>query len=548
MVTNSYNWDEHKENLAWFNDGNLNIAHTVIDQHILSGNGDKKALIFENEDGTTTELTFLEVANKSNQVANFLRQYVINKGDRVFLFLPRIPDLYINFLGIIKTGAIAGTMFSAFGEEALKDRLANSKARAVFTTKELASRLEEVKEELPELEHIFIVDSDEYQKELEDCSNIFSIYHTKPEDYAFMLYTSGTTGKPKGIVHAHYALIQQIESAKLCLDVKEDDVYWCTADPGWVTGIVYGILTNLALGVTSLVHSGRFDPDIWYGLIQKHKVTVWYTAPTAIRMLMAKGSELVAKYDLSSLRYLASVGEPLNPEAIEWSQKVFNGRYFHDGWWQTETGSIMIANTPDVPLKPGSMGKPLPWIQAEVIDENGQPVPTGAEGDLALLPPWPSMMRTVWQNEEKYTSYFKNGWYLSGDKAKKDEDGYFWFIGRSDDVIKTSGERVGPFEVESALIDYEGVVEAGVIGKPDEVRGEIIKAFVVLKPGIEPSDELKVKLQEHVKKHLAGHAYPREIEFTDKLPKTRSGKIMRRILKAKELGQDIGDTSTLEEY
>ncbi len=544
----NYTWENHADNLSWFNDSNLNIAHTVVDRHVLEGNGDKKALIIENEDGSVSEFTFLDLSKQSNQVANLLGNHVINKGDRVFLFLPRIPELYINFLGIVKTGAIAGTMFSAFGPDALKDRLSNSKAKAIFTTKELATRLEEVRSELPELEHVFIVDNEEYKEELSACSDMYSVYHTRPEDYAFMLYTSGTTGKPKGIVHAHYALIQQIESARLCLDLKEDDIYWCTADPGWVTGIVYGILTNLAIGATTFVHGGRFDPDLWYSFIAKYKITVWYTAPTAIRMMMAKGDELIQKHDLSSLRYLASVGEPLNPEAVLWSQRVFKGRYFHDGWWQTETGSIMIANTPDIPLKAGSMGKPLPWMEAEVIDDNGNPVPVGQEGHLALRHPWPSIMRTVWQNDEKYNSYFKNDWYLSGDKAKKDDDGYFWFIGRADDVIKTSGERVGPFEVESALIDYEGVVEAGVIGKPDEIRGEIIKAFVVLKPGVEPSDELKTKLQEHVKKFLAGHAYPREIEFTDKLPKTRSGKIMRRILKAKELGQDIGDTSTLEDY
>lgn len=287
---------------------------------------------------------------------------------------------------------------------------------------------------------------------------------------------------------------------------------------------------------------------MWYSLLEKYKITVWHTAPTAIRMLMAKGDDLLAKYDLSNLRYLASVGEPLNPEPLLWSQKVFNGKYFHDTWWQTETGSIMIANTPDLPLRPGSMGKPLPWIEAGIVDDSGNSVPDGEEGNLAIKPPWPSIMRTVWQDQETYNLYFINGWYLSGDRARRDADGYYWFIGRADDVIKTSGERVGPFEVESALISFPDVIEAGVIGKPDAVRGEIIKAFVVLKEGVEGSDDLRTKLQEHVKKRLSDHAYPREIEFIDKLPKTRSGKIVRRILKAKELGQPIGDISTLEEY
>lgn len=547
LTDQQFDWKAEEKKLAWFSDGTLNIAHNAIDQHLTNGNAQKTALIYENEKNETSTFTFEDLAKKSNKVANLLKKNVINKGDRAFLFLPRTPDLFISFIGIVKTGAIAGTMFSAFGPDALKDRLSNSKAKALFTTKELLPRVEQVKSELPDLEHIFVVDDEAYQKELEASEDTFEVVHTKPEDYAFMLYTSGTTGKPKGVVHAHYALVQQRLTAEYVLDLKPTDIYWCTADPGWVTGIVYSILSNWTLGVTTVVHGGRFDPETWYGILQKHKVTVWYTAPTAIRMLMAKGTDLVKKFDLSSLRYLASVGEPLNPEAITWSNEAF-GKMFHDTWWQTETGSIMIANVPNLTVEPGAMGKPLPWIQASIRDDEGNEVPEGKEGNLCLKPYWPSIMRTVWQNQEKYDSYFLKDWYISGDHARKEKDGYFWFIGRADDVIKTAGERVGPFEVESALVEHPSVVEAGVIGKPDEVRGEIIKAFVVLKPGVTPSDELKAELAEHVKKHLAGHAYPREVEFIDKLPKTRSGKIMRRILKAKELGQPIGDTSTLEEY
>jgi len=301
------------------------------------------------------------------------------------------------------------------------------------------------------------------------------------------------------------------------------------------------------LGTTMVVHAGRFDPTIWYTILEKYKVTVWYTAPTAIRMLMAKGEGLVKSHNLTSLRHLCSVGEPLNPEAIRWGLKAF-GLPFHDTWWQTETGAMMMVNLPGMDIKIGSMGKPFPGLEAGIVDDTGNPLPDKTEGNLAFRPGWPSMMATVWQNEEKYKSYFVNGWYISGDHAWKDEEGYYWFMGRADDVIKTSGERVGPFEVESALVEHPAVVEAGVIGKPDDVRGEIIKAFVVLKAGSQPSEELKIELSEYVKKHLAGHAYPREIEFIDKLPKTRSGKIMRRILKAKEMGLPIGDTSTLEEY
>ncbi len=547
MNSNSYDWDSKKDTLTWFPDSTLNSAYNAIDVPVQQGLGDKTALIYESDKGDTQTFTFSDLSKKSNQFANLLTHYVVNKGDRVFLFLPRVPELYFGFLGILKTGAVAGTMFSAFQATALKDRLENSGAKVVVTNKELLPRIEEVKKDLPSLEHVLVVDDEAFQKELAGYSEEYAVAHTRPEDYAFMLYTSGTTGKPKGIVHAHYALIQQKQSAELCLDLKPEDVYWCTADPGWVTGIVYSILSNWSLGITTVVHGGRFDPDVWYGILQKHKVTVWYSAPTAIRMLMAKGDDLVKKYDLSHLRYLASVGEPLNPEAVLWSEKVF-GRPFHDTWWQTETGSIMIANTPDLKLKPGSMGKPLPWLEATILDDDANPVPDGEEGNLCFKPYWPSIMRTVWQNQEKYDSYFKNGWYISGDRAKKDTEGYFWFIGRADDVIKTAGERVGPFEVESSLVEHGSVVEAGVIGKPDPERGEIIKAFVVLKPGVEGTDALKEELAQHVKKHLAGHAYPREIEFIDKLPKTRSGKIMRRILKAKELGQPIGDTSTLEEY
>lgn len=540
-------WEAHKNDVAWFPDGTLNAAHNALDKHLGTEIENKIALVYEDDNGTTSSFTFLELVKLSNKFANILASIGTVKGDRVFLFLPRIPELYFGFLGILKTGAIAGTMFSAFGPDALKDRLENSQSRILITTKELAPRLETVRKDLPKLQHVLIVDDPLFEQQLNDASDQFSPVHMNPEDFAFMLYTSGTTGKPKGIVHIHGACLQQQLSAQLVLDLKPDDIYWCTADPGWVTGIVYSILSNWALGVTTLVHNGHFDPEKWYSLLQKHKVTVWYTAPTAVRMLMAKGDELVAKYDHSFLRYLASVGEPLNPEAVVWSQKVF-GTPFHDNWWQTEVGSIQIANVSQLEVKPGSMGKPLPWVNADVVDDNGQPVPAGEEGNLVLRPPWPSLMKTVWNNQEKFDSYFANGWYISGDRAKKDKDGYFWFIGRADDVIKTSGERVGPFEVESALVDHPNVVEAGVIGKPDTMRGEIIKAFVVLKPGIEGTEQLKAELQEHVKKNLAGHAYPREIEFIDKLPKTRSGKIMRRILKAKELGQPIGDTSTLEEY
>jgi len=498
----------------------------------------------------------LQLEKESNKFANLLRKLKIKKGDRVFIFLPRIPPLYISFLGILKIGAIAGTMFSAFMEDALKDRLLDSGAKVVITTPELKKRLYKVKKKLPELKHIIIVGSEKpvskkgeviYESMMEKSSNEFKIIETNQEDPAFMLYTSGTTGKPKGVIHAHKAIIQQHMTSKWVLDLKEEDMYWCTADPGWVTGISYTILGPWSNGVTSLVYGGRFNPEKWYSLIEKYAVTVWYTAPTAIRMLMGSDKRTIKKYNLKSVRHACSVGEPLNPEAIRWGKKVLK-MIFHDNWWQTETGAMMIANYASMNIEIGSMGKPVPGIKAEIIDDKGKPLKAGKEGSLVVKPGWPSMMTKIWRNPVKYKSYFKKGWYISGDRAFKDKNGYFWFIGRADDVIKTSGERVGPFEVESTLVAHPAITEAGVIGKPDKVRGEIIKAFITLKTGYKPTDKLKKEIKKFVKGKLAGHAYPREIEFRDKLPKTRSGKIMRRLLKAQELGLPIGDTSTLEDY
>jgi acetyl-CoA synthetase len=534
--------------------GHFNAACLAVDRHLGTWRRHKLALIFEDELGAIEKFTFEDLSILSNKVANILKDFGAQRGDRIFLFLPRTPYLYISFLAILKIGSVAGALFSAFGEQALFDRLEDSGATIVITTSELLPRLTGIKKKLKKLKHIITVDTDDFKKSVEKASSDVRVSSMAPDDHAFMLYTSGTTGKPKGIVHAQRAIFHQALSARLVLDLKDDDMFWCTADPGWITGISYEVLGNLALGITTLVYTGRFDPARWYRLLASHKVSVWYTAPTAIRMLMAMGTDLPKTFDLSSLRHLCSVGEPLNPEAIRWSIKVF-GRPFHDTWFQTETGAIMIANFPTLDIRVGSMGKPLPGIDASIVDDDGKPVQDGREGNIALRPGWPAMMQTVWKRISKYHSYFLNGWYMSGDRGIRDTDGYFWFIGRADDVIKTSGERVGPFEVESVLIEHPAVIEAGVIGKPDALRGEIIKAFVVLNQDQrskikdqKDGEKLKEELMEYVKKHLAGHAYPREIEFIDSLPKTRSGKIMRRILKAKELGLSIGDTSTLEEY
>ncbi|OGG14376.1 acetate--CoA ligase [Candidatus Gottesmanbacteria bacterium RIFCSPHIGHO2_01_FULL_39_10] len=546
-LVKSFNWKNYHRELDWFAGGKLNAAYNAIDRHVKSWRKNKVALYWIGEDNSRQAYSFEDLFLLSNQFGNYLKDKGIERGDRVFIFLPRIPYLFISFLGILKIGAIAGTLFSAFQEKALFDRLENSQAKAVITNYALLPRIQKVKSKLPHLKEIIVIDEPKFLTNFSNESTDLHIAQMDPDDYAFMLYTSGTTGKPKGVVHRHLSILQEHLTAKYVLDMKDEDIYWCTADPGWVTGIAYEILGSWSNGITSIVYAGRFDASKWYEILEKNKVTIWYTAPTAIRMLMGAGIDLVKKYDLKNLRHLCSVGEPLNPEAIRWGLKAF-GLPFHDTWWQTETGAISIANYPSMDIKIGSMGKPFPGLTAGIIDDKGNELADGQEGNLALKKGWPSMMKTIWHRHVKYESYFINNWYISGDRAYKDKDGYFWFVGRADDVIKTSGERVGPFEVESALVEYPGVVEAGVIGKPDKLRGEIIKAFVVLKSGIKPSDKLKEELSLFVKKHLAGHAYPREIEFIDKLPKTRSGKIMRRILKAKDLGLPIGDTSTLEEY
>jgi acetyl-CoA synthetase len=554
QLKKTFKWSDAEAEIEWFPGRKLNAVHNVIDRHAKGPRAQKVALIFDDGAGVVQKLTFKQMYEQTNRFANVLKKIGIKRQDRVFVFLSRCPEAYISFLGAIKYGAISSPMFPAFGPDAIRDRLGDCDAVALVTDKELKKRVYEIRDQLPHLKHLIIIDEDDppagevsYRREMAAASDEFETVQMDPEEFMFMLYTSGTTGKPKGVVHAHKGIVQQHLTTKWVLDVHEEDVYWCTADLGWVTGVVYGVLGPWSNGVTQVGLGGRFDPDRWYRTIQDHKVSIWYTAPTAVRMLMSKGDELPKKYDLASLRVLYSVGEPLNPEGVKWAMDVFGNKPFHDTWWQTETGSILITNFPEMPIKPGSMGKPMPGIEAAVVDETGKDLGIGEEGNLVIRPGWPSMMRQIWKNPAKYNEYFRNGWYYTGDTAQIDKDGYFWYVGRADDVIKTAGERVGPFEVESALIEHPAVAEAGVIGKPDELRGNIIKAFIVLTPGYAESDQLKTEIQKFVKSKLAGHAYPREIEVMAKLPKTRSGKIMRRLLRAKEMGLPIGDTSTLED-
>ncbi|MCS5350033.1 acetate--CoA ligase [Staphylococcus aureus] len=546
---NNFNWQDVERAFSWNETGKMNMAYECIDRHVEQGLGDKIALNYKDE-YRKESYSYKEMQCLSNKAANVLSKHAsVEKGDRVFIFMSRTPELYFALLGVLKIGAIVGPLFEAFMEKAVVDRLENSEAKVLITNKSLLSRVPQ--EKLPHLEKIVVVDDDveedyiDFNTLMKSESDDFDIEWLKPDDGLILHYTSGSTGQPKGVLHVQQAMLLHYISGKYVLDLQEDDVYWCTADPGWVTGTSYGIFAPWLNGATNCIAGGRFSPEQWYSMIEDFKVTIWYTAPTALRMLMSAGDDIVNKYDLSSLRAILSVGEPLNPEVIKWAKNVY-GLTVLDTWWMTETGGHMIVNYQTMDVKLGSMGKPLPGIEAAIIDDAGNELPPNRMGNLAIKKGWPSMMHRIWKNPEKYNSYFIGDWYVSGDSAYKDEDGYFWFQGRVDDVIMTAGERVGPFEVESKLVEHEAVAEAGIIGKPDPVRGEIIKAFVALRKGYEPTDELKEEIRLFVKEGLSAHAAPREIEFKDKLPKTRSGKIMRRVLKAWELDLDAGDLSTME--
>lgn len=552
----SFSWEEAKKEITYFPGGKINAAYNAIDRHLTNGRRNKVALYTVGADNKLEKLTFQEMYEESNRAGNALKSLGVVKGDRVFVFLPRVAELYTSTIAIAKVGAIAGPLFSAFGPDALRDRLIDSQAKVIITNKALKTKLDSIRDQLNDLEYVIVTDANEdelgkgelsYKSLVSSQSDKLKCEPMDPEDPLYLLYTSGTTGKPKGIVHVHADILGHHMTSKWVLDLREDDIYWCTADPGWVTGTVYGIFGPWSNGASCVSYEGRFDADSWYALMDRLKVTVWYTAPTALRMLMKAGDETVYKHSLASVRHICSVGEPLNPEVIRWGMKVY-GLPIHDNWWQTETGMQLISNLPCLPVKPGSMGRPLPGVHAAIVDDDGAEVANGQLGRLVVEPGWPSMLRKVWRNDAKFKEYFKiPGWYFSGDNAWQDEDGYFWFVGRADDVINTAGHRVGPFEVESALVEHPAVAEAGVIGKPDEERGEIIKAFIVLANNVEMTDKLLDDIRDYTKRQLAAHAYPREIEVRESLPKTRSGKIMRRLLKAWELGLPTGDTSSLEE-
>lgn len=552
-----FSWDAARSLLSESPDGCINIAYEAVDRHVDNGNGQCIAMRWIAKDSHREEFSFQDLADLSGRFANVIMTLGLKKGERVFTLLGRVPPLYITTLGTLKAGCVYCPLFSAFGPDPVKARLEIGDARVVVTSSALYRRkIEPIRQQLPNLAHVLLIDSDEsidntlcFNELMEAASPLFRVMDTAADDMALLHFTSGTTGKPKGAIHVHEAVVAHNITGKYVLDLQIGDTYWCTADPGWVTGTSYGIIAPLTNAVTMIVTEAEFDVMAWYQLLQDEAVNVWYTAPTAIRMLMKSGKELPASYDLSSLRFMASVGEPLNPEAVVWSNEVF-GIPFHDNWWQTETGGIMIANFASMPVKPGSMGKPLPGIHAAIVKIGDSGVEelnvAGEVGELALRSGWPSMMRGYLDENERYQKCFNSGWYLSGDLAMRDADGYYWFVGRNDDVIKSAGHLIGPFEVESALMEHEAVAEAAVIGLPDQTAGQVVKAYVELNTGYASSEDLALELLGHARKRLGPAVAPKEIAFRQNLPKTRSGKIMRRLLKARELGLPEGDISTLE--
>ena len=580
----SFDWDD-----AWGalrSDGrtgrpdSVNIADLAVDRHVREGRGDRVAFRFIGRDpgdiDDPVDVTYARLARRTNRFADAMRRRNFGPGTGVASLTGRIPDLYVTALGTLKAHGTFTPLFSAFGPDPIAQRMDIGRIRVLVTTPLLYRRkVAPILDRLPHLELILVCGSTEdelgagrnraerpqvmsFGAFLTEGSDACEPDPTDPETPALVHFTSGTTGQPKGAVHVHSAVVTHHATGRLVLDLHEGDTFWCTADPGWVTGTSYGIIAPLANGVTTIVDEAEFDAQRWYQILERHAVDVFYTAPTAIRMLQRAGDELAAEADLSHLRLVASVGEPLDADAVQWCQRAF-GVPVIDTWWQTETGGIMISNHRSQPVRPGSMGRPLPGIDvgllerdadgALVTDDHGAPVwVTDPEqsGEQALRAGWPSMFRTYLDQEERYRRCFVDGWYRSGDLARRDADGYYWFVGRGDDVIKTSGHLIGPFEVESALNEHPAVAETGVIGKPDPTAGTIVKAFVVLARGHEPTDELNRELIGHARKRLGAAVAPREIEFVDDLPHTRSGKIMRRVLKARELGEDEGDTSTLE--
>ena len=551
----SFTWHDAQSNLDGLPGGHLNIAHEAIDRHVTAGHGAQVALRCIAKSGARKDFTYEEMQHLSNKFANVLRAHGLQPGDTVYTLLGRIPELYIVALGALKAGCVFCPLFSAFGSEPIKARMRIGGANALITTAQLYKRkVAGIRRDINTLRHVFTVggavaDTVDLAPLMTDASADFDTELTAPEDTALVHFTSGTTGKPKGVVHAHQAVVAHDTTGRLALDLRPGDIYWCTADPGWVTATSYGIIAPLTNRATLIVDEDAFDVARWYDILQTEKVNVWYTTPTAIRMLMQAGTKAIGDRVFAQLRFMATVGEPLNPEAVMWGIKTF-GMPFHDNWWQTETGGIMIANYASMDVEPGSMGKPLPGVIASIVEVSGDQVTELTEpmimGELALRPGWPSMVRGYLHEKARYQKCFKDGWYLSGDLAMRDADGYFWFVGRADDLIKSAGHLIGPSEVESALMQHPAVAEAAVIGLPDDTAGQLVKAYVTLKCGTKATNALRLELMGYARRLLGPAVAPKNIAFRQNLPKTRSGKIMRRMLKAREMGLPEGDISTLE--
>jgi acetyl-CoA synthetase len=558
----AFSWDVARAELGLAAGGSANIAAVCLDRQIAAGRGEATAIRWLGRRGLRRDYTYRDLSHASGRFANMLGRLGVEPGDRIFLLAGRIPELYIAVLGALRRQCVASPLFSAFGPEPIQQRMALGDAAVLVTTAPLYERkVAQLRPRLPGLRHVLIAGAAPGEAVPASTENLadllaaadpgFETGVTAAETLALLHFTSGTTGRPKGAMHVHDAVVGHYATARFALDLQPDDVFWCTADPGWVTGTSYGIIAPLAIGATMVVDEAEFDAARWYQVLKEEGVTVWYTAPTAVRMLMKAGLELARSHRFERLRFIASVGEPLNPECVVWGMKAF-GMPIHDNWWQTETGGIMIANYAACEVRPGSMGRPLPGIEAAIVEHTGSGSVAvieepGREGELALRAGWPSMFRGYLHEEERYARCFAGGWYLTGDLAKTDADGYFWFVGRADDVIKTAGHLIGPFEVESILMEHPAVLEAGVIGKPDPIAGSVIKAFVALKPGQVESEDLVLDILGFARARLGPAVAPKEIAVTDSLPRTRSGKIMRRLLKARELGLPEGDLSTLEE-
>ncbi len=573
--------DSNAPFFKWFVGGKTNIIQNALDRHQMTGHRNKLALIWEGENGDKRTYSYWKLNKEVAKFASILKSMGVNKGDTVTVYMGRTPELVIAMLACAKIGAVHSVIYGGFSEQAIADRIEDAKSRVLVCSDgawlrgkivRLKDNVDKALERSPIVEHVVVVKRTGHEVNMEQGRDYW--YHdlaalpiatTKvktevmdAEDPLFILYTSGTTGKPKGILHTHggYQVFTST-TMEWVFDVRDDDRFWCAADPGWITGHSYIVYAPLILGATSVIYEGAPTfpyPDRWWRIVEEYGVTILYTAPTAIRGLMRYGDAWPNRHDLSSLRLLGSVGEPINPEAWRWYYNVIGKERcpIMDTWWQTETGGFIVTPLPSIPLKPGSATRPFPGLEVDVVDEDGNSCPANEDGMLVIKKPWPGMLRTVWGDPDRYKNqywetYQEQGWYLAGDSARRDEDGYIWVIGRVDDVIKVSGYRLGTAEVESALVSYRDVAEAAVIGVPDELRGSSIHAYCILNSGTEGNAELVKKLQEHVRLEVGPIAVPAKIEFVDSLPKTRSGKIMRRVLKARAQGLPEGDLSTLED-